>query len=74
MRDTVRSGKASEQEIRNAASELGNAIGDIAVLASKVRTEVLPAFTPEQQMKVEEFLKEMDGSRDSFRQEFLNQR
>jgi Spy/CpxP family protein refolding chaperone len=48
LADAVLADRPDEQAIRKAADELGKAIGDAAVLASKVAGEVKPVLGSEQ--------------------------
>jgi Spy/CpxP family protein refolding chaperone len=57
---------ADEKRIRAASAGLGRAIGEAAVLASKVRAEVRPLLTPEQRALVDEFRAENTASVDRF--------
>lgn len=64
LRNAVLSGKADEARIRAAAGELGKAIGDAAVKASKLRNEIAPILTEDQQRLIGKFLKENDAAVD----------
>ena len=48
LREAVAAETPDEKAIRAAAAELGQAVGDAAVLAAKVRAEVRGILTPEQ--------------------------
>ncbi|MHB8900238.1 MAG: Spy/CpxP family protein refolding chaperone [Thermoguttaceae bacterium] len=66
LRDAVLSGKADEAQIRAAADELGKAIGDAAVKASKLRGEIAPILTQEQREQIRTFFQENDAAVDKF--------
>ena len=66
LRNAVLSGKADEAEIRAAGDELGKAIADAAVKATKLRDEIAPILTEEQQGQIAEFLEENDAAVDKF--------
>jgi Spy/CpxP family protein refolding chaperone len=66
LRDAVLSGKADEAQIRAAADELGKAIADAAVKASKLRNEIAPILTEEQRGLIKKFLEENDAAVDKF--------
>jgi Spy/CpxP family protein refolding chaperone len=66
LRNAVLSGKADEAQIRAAADELGKAIGDAAVKASKLRNEVAPILSAEQQQLIGKFLAENDAAVNKF--------
>jgi Spy/CpxP family protein refolding chaperone len=55
LRDAVLNKPGDETAIRGAANEMGKAIGDAAVLASKVVAQVKPALTPQQIERIEKF-------------------
>lgn len=52
LRAAVTAEKPDEKAIRQAADELGAAIGDAAVLAARIRGEVAPVFTDAQKAKI----------------------
>lgn len=64
LRAAVTADTPDEQTIRRAADDLGKAIGDAALLASKVRGEVRAVMTPEQIKAIEEFRAGKDGAVD----------
>lgn len=66
LRNAVLSGKADEAEIRAAADDLGKAIADAAVKATKLRGEIAPILTEEQQGLIAKFLRENDAAVDKF--------
>ena len=66
LRNAVLSGKADEAQIRAAAEELGKAIADAAVKGSKLRNEIAPILTDEQQKLIGKFLAENDAAVDKF--------
>jgi Spy/CpxP family protein refolding chaperone len=66
LRDATLAKTPDETAIRAAASDLGKAIGDAAVLASKVKGEVAKELTPEQQKKIEQFRLGSDQALDNF--------
>ena len=54
LRDAVLDNEADEAAIRRAADELGKAIGDAAVLGSKIRGQVAPILTDKQKELIKE--------------------
>lgn len=68
LRDAVLAEKPDETAIRAAANNLGQSIGDAAVLASKVAGEVRPILTPEQIEKIKKFQEDSASAVDSFLQ------
>jgi len=64
LRKAVLAKDADEAAIRKAAADLGNSIGDAAVLFSKAAGEARPVLTPEQIERLEKFLSERDGAGD----------
>lgn len=73
LRDATLAKDSNEEAIRAAANRLGKAIGDAAVLASKVKGEVGTVLTPEQMRKVEEFRLHSDAAVDGFIEKFAKQ-
>ena len=53
--DAVLNKPGDRQAIMSAANDLGKAIGDTAVLASKVIAKVKPVLTSEQQERIKNF-------------------
>jgi len=66
LRQAVMAKPADEGAIRAASDELGKAIGDTAVLGSKIIDEARGVLTPEQLELVEESLAEHDKSINKF--------
>jgi Spy/CpxP family protein refolding chaperone len=66
LREAVLAKNPDDDAIRAAANSLGKAIGDAAVLASKVKPEVGKVLTSEQKEKIEEFRKQNDKTVDEF--------
>jgi Spy/CpxP family protein refolding chaperone len=66
LRTAVLSGKADETQIRAAADDLGKAIADAAVKASKLRSEVAPILTEDQHNLIGKFLADNDAAIDKF--------
>jgi Spy/CpxP family protein refolding chaperone len=66
LRDAVMAQNPDEAAIRSAANDLGKAIGDAAVLASKVKPEICKVLTSEQKEKLKEFRQESDKKVDEF--------
>ncbi|MGO9114250.1 MAG: Spy/CpxP family protein refolding chaperone [Thermoguttaceae bacterium] len=66
LRKAVLSGKADEAQIRAAADELGKAISDAAVKASKLRNEIVPILTEDQCHLIGKFLNDNDAAIDKF--------
>jgi Spy/CpxP family protein refolding chaperone len=69
LREATLAANPDEAAIRAAANDLGQSIGDAAVLAAKVKPEVFKVLTPEQQKKVEEFRTDSDSAVDRFMHE-----
>jgi Spy/CpxP family protein refolding chaperone len=69
LRDATIATTPDEKAIRAAASDLGNALGNAAVLGSKIKAEVVTVLTPEQKQKVDEFRKHADAAVDHFFEE-----
>jgi Spy/CpxP family protein refolding chaperone len=55
LRDAALNKPGDKQAIMAAANDLGKAIGDAALLASKVLAQVKPIMTPEQQERIKNF-------------------
>jgi Spy/CpxP family protein refolding chaperone len=66
LRDATLAENASEAAIHTAADELGKAIGDAAVVGSKIKVEVRQVLTPEQQEKISQFRGESQSAVDKF--------
>ena len=62
LRNAVLSGKAKEAQIRVASNELGKAISDAAVKASRLRNEIAPLLTEDQRHLIRKFLAENDAA------------
>ncbi len=60
LRSVVEAEGVDEAAIRQAAAELGEALGDAAVLHAKIRGEVVTVLTPEQVAKLEACRREFD--------------
>jgi Spy/CpxP family protein refolding chaperone len=66
LRDATIATNPDEKAIRAAATDLGNALGNAAVLGSKIKAEVVTVLTPEQKQRVDEFRKHADAAVDHF--------
>jgi len=66
LRDEVLSGETDEATLRKRSAELGDAIGDAAVLASKLRFEIAPVLTEEQRGKIKQCLADCDQAVEEF--------
>lgn len=55
LREAVLADSPDEQSIRTAADELGKAVGDAAVIASRIAGEVKPILTQEQKTMLQQF-------------------
>jgi Spy/CpxP family protein refolding chaperone len=66
LRDATLAENANEAAIRTAADELGKAIGDAAVVGSKIKAEVRPVLTPEQRDKITKFRQQSESAVDKF--------
>jgi Spy/CpxP family protein refolding chaperone len=62
LREAVLATPKNEEAIRKAANDLGKAIGDASVLASKVIAEARTALTPEQIERIRKFRMEKDNA------------
>ena len=64
LRDAVLADTTNEQQIKDASAKLGTAIGDAAVVAAKVKTELKAnaKLTPEHAQKIAGFRAENDAS------------
>jgi periplasmic protein CpxP/Spy len=63
-----------EATIRAKAADVGAAEGDLAVLMSRVRTEVFQILTPEQQQKAQELQAQRAQKREQWRQQQQQQK
>jgi Spy/CpxP family protein refolding chaperone len=66
LRDAVLADQPDEGKIRAAASELGDALGDAAVKAAKLRGKLAPLLSDEQRELIHEFRQERDESIEAF--------
>jgi Spy/CpxP family protein refolding chaperone len=66
LREAVMAENPDEAKIRSAANDLGKAIGDAAVLASKVKPEIGKVLTSKQKEKLKDFRQESDKKVDEF--------
>jgi Spy/CpxP family protein refolding chaperone len=66
LRDAVLADQPDEGKIRQAAADLGSALGDAAVKAAKLRGELAPVLTAKQRELIREFRDERDASIDEF--------
>jgi Spy/CpxP family protein refolding chaperone len=66
LRDATLAEHPEEAKIRAAADELGKAIGDAAVVGSKIKSEVHNVLTPEQRERVGQFRQQSDSVVDKF--------
>jgi Spy/CpxP family protein refolding chaperone len=66
LRKAVLSGQADEAQIRAAADDLGKAISDAAVKASKLRSAIAPILTDDQRHLIGKFLVDNDAAIDKF--------
>ena len=66
LRDATLAENASEATIHAAANELGKAIGDAAVVGSKIKAEVHQVLTPEQREKITQFRQQTETAVDKF--------
>jgi Spy/CpxP family protein refolding chaperone len=73
LRQAVMANPADEAAIRTASDNLAKAIGDAAVLASKVIAEIRPIMTEEQIKKVQEFQAERDEAAGTFLDNLLEE-
>jgi Spy/CpxP family protein refolding chaperone len=73
LREAVLADSPGEEAIRSAADELGKAIGDAAVLASKIAAEVEPVLTDAQKETIARFHDDRVAAVESFLDERLAQ-
>ncbi len=60
------SANPDEKTIRAAADDLGNAIGNAAVLASRIRGQIAPILTDQQRQEIKDFRSQSDQAVDDF--------
>ena len=72
LRDATLADHPDEHAIRAAANELGQAIGDAAVVGAKIKGEVHQVLTPEQLQKVDTFRGQFDAAVDQFIEKAAN--
>jgi Spy/CpxP family protein refolding chaperone len=72
LRAATSADEPNDQAIRTAANELGQALGDAAVVGAKIKVEVRHVLTPEQQEKLGSYRKQADGAVDQFIQQAAN--
>lgn len=72
LRDATLAENANEAAIRAAADELGKAIGDAAVVGSKIKAEVRQVMTPEQREKINKFRQQSETAVDTFLSEMAD--
>jgi len=66
LREAVISANPDEKTIRAAADDLGNAIGNAAVLASRIRGQIAPILTDQQRQEIKDFRSQSDQAVDDF--------
>jgi Spy/CpxP family protein refolding chaperone len=66
LRDATLAEQTNEATIRQAADELGKAIGDAAVVGAEIRSEIHQVLTPEQRARVSQFREQSDSAVDHF--------
>jgi len=66
LRDAVLAQEADEAAIRSAADELGDAIGEAAVKAAKLKAQLAPVLNAEQQTLIMEFIADRDAAVEGF--------
>jgi Spy/CpxP family protein refolding chaperone len=66
LRDAVRAEKPDEPTIKAAAADLGKALGDAAVVAARVRADLVKVLSPEQLDCLGKFWADMDQAVDEF--------
>jgi len=64
LRDAVLADTSSEKTIRAASAELGEAIGDVAVITSEIAAEIKEVLTDEQLEQMERLIKQRDNAKD----------
>jgi Spy/CpxP family protein refolding chaperone len=66
LRNAVMAASPDEKTIRADADELGQAIGNAAVVASQIKQQIAPILTDEQKQKLTDFRSQSDSAVDSF--------
>jgi Spy/CpxP family protein refolding chaperone len=66
LREAVTAPVPDEKAIRAAADDLGHAVGDAAVLASKLKQQIAPILTDEQKRQIGDFRSQSDAAVDNF--------
>ena len=66
LRDATLAENPNDAAIHAAANELGKAIGDAAVVGSKIKAEVHKVLTPEQREKITQFRQQSETAVDKF--------
>ena len=66
LRAAVTAPSPDEKAIRAASDDLGHAIGDAAVLASKIRGKIAPILTDQQRQEIQDFRSQSDHAVDDF--------
>lgn len=66
LRDATLAENANKATIRAAADELGKAIGEAAVVGSKIKVELREVLTSEQREKITQFRQQSETSVDKF--------
>jgi len=66
LREAVIAATPDEAAIRAAADDLGHAIGDGAVLASKLKQQISPILTDQQRQELSDFRAQSDHAVDDF--------
>jgi len=67
LRDAVLSDTSSEKTIRAASAELGEAIGDVAVITSDIAAEIKEVLTDEQVEQMEKLIEQHDNAKEKRR-------
>jgi len=66
LREAVLAQNPDEKAIRSAADDLGHAIGDAAVLASKIKQQIAPILTDQQRHEIGDYRSQSDAAVDNF--------
>jgi Spy/CpxP family protein refolding chaperone len=66
LREAVLAQSPDEKTIRSDADNLGHAVGDAAVLATKIHGEIAPILTDEQRQEFKDFRSQSDHAVDDF--------
>ncbi|MGN6370645.1 MAG: Spy/CpxP family protein refolding chaperone [Phycisphaerae bacterium] len=64
LHDAILAETTDEKAIRAAADDLGHSLGDLSVLAARIKQEAAAVLTPDQKQKLADFRQQMEKSVD----------